>query len=189
MTATPTKSKNIFNIFSYFSCSSINTNDVISLNEIIPTTSTNKPSKHINWEDTKPFVLPIDSGEVIKVYDGDTITIATRLPYDNAPLCPIYRFSVRLTGIDTPELKSHNEDEKNAAINARDALSKLILHKKVVLKNVSTEKYGRVLAIVYLDDININEWLLKERYALPYDGGTKLHPVSWIKYRLTGELI
>ena len=52
----------------------------------------------------------------------------------------IYRFSVRLNGIDTPEIKGKNEDEKTAAKNARDALSSLILHKEVILKNVSTEK-------------------------------------------------
>lgn len=55
----------------------------------------------INYVDTIPFVPPITSGKVIKVYDGDTITIASKLPYDHSP---IYRFSVRLLGIDSPEM-------------------------------------------------------------------------------------
>jgi len=40
----------------------------------------------IKWEDTTPFVFPISGGQVIKVYDGDTITIASKLPYDSSPL-------------------------------------------------------------------------------------------------------
>ena len=136
----------------------------------------------IKWEDTTAFTMPITGGQVIKVYDGDSITIAAYLPMDSSPL---FRFSVRLNGIDTPEIKGKNEDEKEAAKAARDALSNLILHKVVTLKNVDTEKYGRILADVYLDDLCINDWLIKEHYAVKYDGGTKKPPASWLKYRLS----
>ena len=124
----------------------------------------------IKWEDTTAFTMPITGGQVIKVYDGDSITIASHLPIENSPL---FRFSVRLNGIDTPEIKGKDEDEKAAAKEARDALSNLILHKEVILKNVGTEKYGRILADVYLDDLCINDWLIKEQYAVKYDGGPK----------------
>ena len=60
----------------------------------------------IKWSDTVPFTVPITGGYVIKVYDGDTITVASKLPFDNSP---IYRFSIRLAGIDTPEIKGKNE--------------------------------------------------------------------------------
>jgi endonuclease YncB( thermonuclease family) len=139
----------------------------------------------IKWEDTTAFTMPITGGQVIKVYDGDSITIAAHLPIEKSPL---FRFSVRLNGIDTPEIKGKNEDEKAAAKDARDALSNLILHKEIILKNVGTEKYGRILADVYLDDLYINDWLIKEHYAVKYDGGTKISPTSWLKYRLTGEI-
>ena len=56
----------------------------------------------IKWEDTVEFTFPIKGGRVIKVYDADTITIASKLPYDDSPM---YRLSVRLNGIDTPEMK------------------------------------------------------------------------------------
>ncbi len=138
-------------------------------------------NKIINWDDTIPFVAPISGGQVIKVYDGDTITIAARLPYDNSPL---YRFSVRLNGIDTPEIKGKTEDEITVAKEARDELSKLILHKNITLKDIKTEKYGRVLAEVYLDDLHINNWMLEQRFAVVYDGGTKKPPVSWLKFRV-----
>jgi endonuclease YncB( thermonuclease family) len=122
------------------------------------------------YNTTQPFVVPIERGKVIKTYDGDTITIAAKLPYKNSP---IYRFSVRLNGIDTPEMKSTSEEERAMAIKARDALHELIYGKMIELKNVDTEKYGRVLADIWLEDIHVNQWLLDNKYAVKYDGGKK----------------
>jgi len=133
----------------------------------------------IQWKDCQPFVPPISSGYVIKVYDGDTITIAAKLPY---PESILYRFTVRLNGIDAPEIKGKNADEKFSAQLAKHALEDFILHKTVTLKNISTEKYGRILADVYLDDLNLNNWMLDHNYAVPYDGGTKKSPESWFEY-------
>lgn len=140
----------------------------------------------ITLEDTVPFVFPIKGGRVIKVYDADTITIASKLPYEESP---VYRLPVRLNGIDTPEMKGKNisDDEKNASINARDFVSNLTLNKFVRLENVTSEKYGRILADVYIGDVHLNNLLLKDRFAVPYDGGTKKKPISWLKYRITGE--
>jgi micrococcal nuclease len=133
----------------------------------------------IEWKDTVPFVAPVTTGQVIKVYDGDTITIAAKLPYKSSPL---YRFSVRLDGIDCPEIKGKNEDEKECAKLGRDILKEKILHKIVKLENVRTEKYGRILADVYYDNKHINNWLLINNLAVKYDGGTKTAPSSWMKY-------
>ncbi len=140
----------------------------------------------IKWEDTIQFTFPITGGQVIKVYDADTITIAAKLPYDSSPL---YRLSVRLNGIDTPEIKGKgiSDEEKAAAKVARDFLTTLIFQKYVRLENVESEKYGRILADVYVGDIHVNELLIKERYAVKYDGGTKVKPKSWSNYRLTGS--
>lgn len=141
----------------------------------------------IKWEDTIEFTFPIKGGRVIKVYDADTITIASKLPYDESPM---YRLSVRLNGIDTPEIKGKgvSEEEKEAAKIARDYVSNLVLNKVVRLENIESEKYGRILADVFIGDIHLNELLIKERYAVSYDGGTKKKPQSWLKYKLTGEL-
>ena len=124
----------------------------------------------ISWSDTCPFISPISQGQVIKVYDGDTITIASYMPYTDSPL---FRFAVRLNGIDSPEIKGQSEQEKKAAKESRSALNDKLLHKVVSLKNVQTEKYGRILADVYLEDLHINQWLLDNNYAVKYDGGTK----------------
>ena len=58
-------------------------------------------------------------------------------------------------------------------MKSREALKKLILNKCVTLYDVKTEKYGRILAEVYLDGLHINKWMLENKLAEPYDGGTK----------------
>jgi micrococcal nuclease len=131
------------------------------------------------WKECRPFVAPITEGYVLKVYDGDTITIAFRLPYEGSAL---YRSSVRLNGIDAPEIKGKNEDEKKAAQLAKHSLETLILDKTVTLKNIQTEKYGRILADVYIGDIHVNQWLLDHKLVVHYDGGTKKSPESWLEY-------
>jgi endonuclease YncB( thermonuclease family) len=170
-----TKLKNRFTIFK----KTKNENDNIK-NFIVDGTD-------IEWKDTVEFTFPIKGGRVIKVYDADTITIAAKLPFDNSPL---YRLSVRLNGIDAPEIKGNgvSNEEKEAAKNARNFVFNLVNNKFVELKNIKNEKYGRVLADVYIKDIHLNELLLKERYAVKYDGGTKIKPKSWLKFKETGEI-
>ena len=130
----------------------------------------------IEYNDTVKYIPTVTCGKVIKVYDGDTITIASHID----PSCPIiYRFSVRLLGIDSPEIKGKTENEKLLAKKSRDALYNLIYGKFVTLENVNTEKYGRLLADVKYGDIHINKWMLENNYAVPYDGGTKLIPSEW----------
>lgn len=132
--------------------------------------------KDIEYKDTIGFVPPILVGKVIKVYDGDTITIASKLPNTEKP---IYRFSVRLNGIDSAEIKGKTANEIKFAFEARDKLYELIYGKMIHLKNISTEKYGRILADVYLDDLHINKWMLDNNLAVKYDGGTKQRPTEW----------
>ena len=150
------------------------------------------------WSDTKPFIPPITQGYVIKVYDGDTITIATKLPYDESPL---YRFSVRLNGIDCPEIKGKNALEKQVAHYAKMYVSDKVLHKTIYLDNVKTEKYGRVLADVYINPIlqaagqatgqeqrqneSLSQMLLRNGLAVEYDGGTKNVPDNWMNHYLS----
>lgn len=127
----------------------------------------NAASKSIEiptWENTVPFVPPVDGGLVIKVYDGDTITVATRI-YDDPTM---YRFSVRLLGIDAPELRTRDAEEKASAEIAQEVLSDLVIDKYVTLKNVSVEKYGRLLAEVYLGDQNINQYMLDNNLVEAY---------------------
>ena len=146
----------------------------------------NKLDKQISWKDTIQFVPPIEEGLVIKVYDGDTITIASKLPYSVSPL---YRFSVRLNGIDCPEIKGKDENEKKCAQIAKQEMSDLILNKIVRLKNIETEKYGRILADVYIGELHLNKHMIEKRLAVTYNGGTKISPSNWMNYYCKGELI
>jgi endonuclease YncB( thermonuclease family) len=127
--------------------------------------------REASWKTCNPYVPNISHGKVIKVYDGDTITIATKLK--NSTDDTIYRFSVRLAGIDSAEMKSNSTHEKELAIAARDALHEKIMDRIVELRNITIEKYGRLLANVYCDDVCINEWMLQNKFAVPYDGGKK----------------
>lgn len=131
---------------------------------------------NVVYENTVPFVPPVTVGKVIKVYDGDTFTMISKLPNTQGP---IYRFNVRMKGIDSPEIKGKTLNEKELGKKSRDVLSNLILGKIVILKDISTEKYGRILADVYIGDLCINEWLLINNYAVKYDGGTKERPSDW----------
>jgi endonuclease YncB( thermonuclease family) len=155
-------------------------------NKIIKLTSVNFKDKNVNdivdpisYKDTIQFVPPIKKGVVIKVYDGDTITIASKLPYKESP---IYRFSVRLSGIDCPEIKGKDEKERKIAELAKKELSNLIMNKVVILENVKTEKYGRVLADVYIDNINLSNYMIEKGLAVPYDGTAKESPKDWVYY-------
>jgi micrococcal nuclease len=123
----------------------------------------------IEYDDTVPFIPEFSKCKVIKVYDGDTITVATFLKGQKQ----CYRFSVRLRGIDSPEIKTHNLDEKKAAINSRDKLYEKILNEIIYLENIGTEKYGRLLADVMFKGENINKWMLDNNLAIAYDGGKK----------------
>ena len=137
---------------------------------------TTKDIREVQYKDTKPFVPYITTCKVIKVYDGDTITIASKL----YPESPIYRFSVRLRGIDTPEIKANNENEKLHALKAKRFVEARILNKIIMLKDINTEKYGRLLADVYMEDgICLNTLIVESGLAVPYDGGKKIIPPEW----------
>jgi micrococcal nuclease len=123
----------------------------------------------ITYEQTQPFIPQLSYCKVIKVYDGDTVTVGSRITGTNI----VYRFSVRLAGIDTPEMTSKNNLEKERAIFVRDRLHDLVFGKIVLLKNLSTEKYGRILADIYLDDLHINKYMIDNKYAYEYNGGKK----------------
>ena len=142
--------------------------------------------KNVTWKDTKPFVAPVEEAYVIKVYDGDTITIATVFPWEPKIA---YRFSVRILGIDTPEKRTKDEDEKFVAGIAQKFVADKILNKYVTLQNVSTDKYGRLLANVFTDTgESIGDELIKHNLAVPYDGGTKKTPDNWKTFYLVNSV-
>lgn len=141
----------------------------------------------IRYEDTVEFVPKVNQCVVVKVYDGDTITVATTVGDDPT----IYRFNVRFAGIDCPEMQPTfkntvaGREEKEIALKARDYMSELLLGKIVKVVNIGSEKYGRLLATVKYNGDNINDLMLQKRFAIQYNG---IVPRSWKRYHETGSL-
>lgn len=139
---------------------------------------------NLNPRDVEKFIPIIRIARVIKVYDGDTITIAAYYPsYIERKL---YKFSVRLSGIDCPEINSINKSERETAIKAKEFLHNLIYNQLVQLNNITLDKYGRLLAEVKLGDVSCNELLIKHRLAVKYDGKRKQTPSNWLHYHKYG---
>jgi len=127
--------------------------------------------QNVDYKDTVAFVVPLTSGKVVKVYDGDTITVASYLKIQNKN--KLYRFSVRISNIDCCELRTKDENEKMLALEAKTYVENRLLNQIVNLKNVKTEKYGRILADVYHNEENISSLLIQNQLAIPYTGGAK----------------
>lgn len=137
----------------------------------------------INWTDityssASPFVPDISIAKCVKVYDGDTITIVGVLSGGSY----LFRWSVRLRNIDAPEMRTKCVNEKICAKLAQEAMSKQVLNQMVTLKNVGYDKYGRVLADVFVGEVNVTDSLLAQNLVVPYDGGTKLAPSDWLEF-------
>ena len=98
----------------------------------------------------------ITPGEkVVTVIDGDSFKIGRDQ-------------TIRLSSLDAPDAKFC------AGPEAKGALTKKILEKKVLLKELKTDRYGRVMAVVYLNGENINEYMIKNGLALHiWDTGTQ----------------
>ena len=108
--------------------------------------------------------------KVVSVYDGDTFFV------DIPGWPPIIgkRISVRVYGIDTPEMRSKDDELKRAAQECQEYGSKLLKSsKKVTLKNLRRDKYFRLLADVEFDGKDYARHMLDMKYAVPYFGGTK----------------
>lgn len=139
-----------------------------------------KVIEQYNLKNTKKFYPEIRNAYVVKVYDGDTITIVA--PVLNSKNNDIFKFSVRILGIDCPEIRSKNSDEKDIAIKARDVATFILLHKHVILDNIQYDKYGRVLATIFIDGENFSEIMLRNGLAYEYNGKKKCPPKNWVQF-------
>ena len=116
--------------------------------------------------------------EINRVVDGDTIDVTIDLGFD------LYKKErVRVAGIDTPEKRTRDLEEKALGIDATNYLKKKLedtiagddeLTIRTELKG-GMGKYGRLLGWLYIgeDVVSINEQMIEEGYAWSYDGGTK----------------
>jgi micrococcal nuclease len=109
---------------------------------------------------------------VTKVVDGDTIDVDIDLGFNIS-----YTQRVRLAGIDTPESRTRDLYEKKLGMESKEWLKNALSHAKTIIikteKPDSTEKFGRILGWLYVDDVNLNKVMIDQGYAWEYLGGTK----------------
>ena len=117
--------------------------------------------------------------EIVKVLDGDTIDVLIDLGFDL-----FKKERVRIAGVDTPEKRTRDLEEKALGIDATNWVKKkledtiagdgdeLTIRTELV---GGTGKYGRLLGWLYINEdlISLNEQMITEGYAWAYDGGTK----------------
>ena len=116
--------------------------------------------------------------EINRVLDGDTIDVTIDLGFDL-----FKKERVRVAGVDTPEKRTRDLEEKALGIDATNWLKEklegalagdddLVIRTELV---GGVGKYGRLLGWLYLGDaaVSLNEEMIKEGYAWAYDGGTK----------------
>ena len=117
--------------------------------------------------------------EIVKVLDGDTIDVLIDLGFDL-----FKKERVRIAGVDTPEKRTRDLEEKALGIDATNWLKKkledtiagdgdeLTIRTELV---GGTGKYGRLLGWLYIneDAVSLNEQMITDGYAWAYDGGTK----------------
>lgn len=112
--------------------------------------------------------------EVISVYDGDTL----RVNIPNYPPIVGKNISIRISGVDTPEIRGKCVQEKRLAKIAKTFVTKALSGaEKVELRNIQRGKYFRIVADVYVDGDNLGQELIKNKLAVHYSGGKKMH--SW----------
>ena len=116
--------------------------------------------------------------KIVKVLDGDTIDVLIDLGFDL-----FKKERVRIAGVDTPEKRTRDLEEKELGIHAtdwmKDKLTETIKGDEELIIRTElkggTGKYGRLLGWLYIGDatISLNEQMITEGYAWAYDGGTK----------------
>ena len=98
---------------------------------------------------------------VRRVIDGDTLEVDISLGFRLW-----YRATIRLTGIDAPELKV-----KPYGLDARTHLEVLLAGKQSIIVHTTLnhefEKYGRVLGAIFADGVNINQQMITDGHAAP----------------------
>ena len=109
--------------------------------------------------------------QVLEVIDGDTIEVDFDLGFG----VWLRNQRIRLEGIDTPESRTTNKEEKVRGLISKNKL-KEILSKYVTIttKLDPNEKFGRILGVVKNESgINVNYWLVENNYAVAYSGQNK----------------
>lgn len=108
--------------------------------------------------------------EITSIYDADTF----RVNIENWPDIIGYRMSIRVNGIDAPEIRGKCPKEKRQAQEAKQITVKFLRSSQVIeLRNMRRGKYFRIIADVYGDGKSLVEHLLKSGLVREYSGGSR----------------
>ena len=109
---------------------------------------------------------------VTKVVDGDTIDVVLDMGFDI-----LFAQRVRLFGIDTPESRTRDKEEKKYGLKSKKFLQEQIKKaKKITIrtyKSSETGKFGRILGDVWCDGKSVNQLMCDVGHAVPYYGQNK----------------
>ncbi len=106
---------------------------------------------------------------VEEVLDGDTCEVTIDQGFGNSK-----KIKVRFIGLDTPETRTRNLDEKEMGLIAKEYTKDMIEGKEVVVDSVKAGKFaGRCLGRIYIDNLCINDEILRHKMAWEYWGGKR----------------
>ena len=115
--------------------------------------------------------------KLIRFIDGDTFKAEVDLGFST-----FRNETVRMSGINTPESRTRDLEEKRHGLAAKKALGDLLTSADQLVVNVKdVGKFGRALGIVYADGMNVNFELIDKGYAYPYGGEKKMNYQEMLK--------
>jgi len=112
--------------------------------------------------------------EVLSVYDGDTVTLMI-----DQGMKHFARVKVRMIGIDTPEIRTKDLEEKKRGYEAKDYLKSRIEGKTIIVQTLKKGKFGRWLGVMWeytdADELgeSLNDEMIRMGHAKAYDGGKR----------------
>ena len=109
--------------------------------------------------------------QITKVVDGDTFDCILDLGFD-----VLLEGRVRMLGIDTPESRTRDLEEKAYGLLAKDWLYENIKGEEIIVQTVVDNekgKFGRILGTVLVDGVDINAKMITEGHATAYHGQSK----------------
>ena len=113
--------------------------------------------------------------KINKVLDGDTVDIDLDLGFNIV----LVNQRVRMAGVDTPESRTSNKEEKPRGLLSKKKLAeKLPVGSWQIIETQKSDnnddKFGRILGVFILEDgTKVNDWLIQNHYAVPYKGENK----------------
>ena len=112
------------------------------------------------------------NAQLVRVVDGDTIDADIELGFS-----VFMRDRIRLMGIDTPESRTRNLQEKSWGLAAKHRLIELLAETNgeftLVTEDMEKGKFGRVLGTIEINGKDAIQTLIEENLAIPYEGGNK----------------